>query len=230
MCLDLILTHGIFGFRPPVGIFAAVFICEVCHESFPTQTAVRQHLRTCVEVERELVVRVTTDAKKPLQQMRFESLSVEHLLATVKSAKGSSQVSSTEVCAPVTQELYLCSHRGCQIIFPTAVQLEFHMQEHKKDKRAFLCGNCGKCCLDRDDLADHVKSHIPIVPLTPVKCTMCGKMFANRARNLQHMRRHLTNISGVINQMRQFGMQENFLLRQTTKIARTAAQDQGRRL
>jgi len=173
--LKRFLTHGIFGFRPLDVSLAAVHICEVCHKPFPTLFAVRQHLRTCLKAGRQLEVRV-------------QRLTVEQV---------STQLSSTDVSAPVTQELYLCSHRGCQIIFPTAVQLEFHMQVHK-DKRAFLCGNCGKCCLNREELADHVKSHIPIKPLRPVECKMCGKKFANRARNLQHMSRHVTNISGVV--------------------------------
>lgn len=147
----------------------------MCHKSFPSEAEIQLHLRTCVDSRWELRVQI-------------KRLSEEQVLA---SAQGSSQVGNTEQFVPQsvsplpdidleTQESFLCSQRGCQFIFPTAIQLEFHMQVHK-EKKAFLCGNCGKCCSSRDELAEHVKSHLPTKRLAPsaIKCTIlgCGRRF-----------------------------------------------------
>jgi predicted RNA-binding Zn-ribbon protein involved in translation (DUF1610 family) len=45
-------------------VLATIHVCEVCHDLFPSQSAVRQHLRTCLKTGRQLEVEELAAAPK----------------------------------------------------------------------------------------------------------------------------------------------------------------------
>jgi Zinc finger, C2H2 type len=49
-------------------VLATIHVCEVCHDLFPSQSAVRQHLRTCVKTGRQLEVVAAAPKIEPPDQ------------------------------------------------------------------------------------------------------------------------------------------------------------------
>jgi len=163
-------------------VLATIHVCEVCHDLFPTQSAVRQHLHVC----------------HPKLEFRVESLTVEKLLATVKSAKGSTQVGSTEhIRISGLEGSFCCRHQGCQFICPTAHELKLHSQLHR-ETRIYVCDHCGRCCGGKGPLTNHmVRSHFPVKKPVIFECKFCGKKFRSQIANSEHMLTHVASGSGV---------------------------------
>jgi hypothetical protein len=147
-------TDGVSGFRPADATLAAVFICEICHKSFPTEADVRQHLRSCVDFKRQL-------------RVRMQRLTEEQLLALKSPRKQinfSGNVSAT-ICAanekqenqPVAVSYFTCDVPGCNFS-STFEQLQLHkiLLHNPID---LTCHLCGKVCTLYKSFRAHTKRH-----------------------------------------------------------------------
>jgi phage/plasmid-associated DNA primase len=98
-----------------------------------------------------------------------ESLTEEQLLATAKPAKGSSQ-------------------QGCKFKFPTAVQLDHHMEMHK-EKIVYYGRNFGS---KKEALIKDVsKSRLPTKRPKIYACKFCGENFSCMIKHSKHIQTHI---------------------------------------
>ena len=190
---------------------AAVFICEVCHELFPSDNAVQQHFesQSCVAS-----VQQSLESTDPLALLTLPALECQYCgLQVVKMAL------HIELHSPFPGVLK-CLYSGCKhMSFPSSEKLKEHLLEHGNklqnccpecgklfdteervlrhwQRHAFACNHpgCKHSCTIRSNLKNH--KYFVCRGFTR-KCHYCFKEF-RRLKNLKlHEARHKTQQPGV---------------------------------
>lgn len=206
----LILTYGVPVFRPLDVVLAAVYICEVCHKPFPSEADVRQHLRSCIDPQRQL-------------RVQLERLTDEQVLSH-KSPRLAESIQVRK--SPLKSTLYRCS--VCKVYFKHLDSLNLHMKIHIKPEPLFQCDSYAEnftprteqvtlinrtkrprpklkfsCdipnCAFSSNLLKHLQLHkLRVHSKDTLACHLCGKLFKNYPNIRSHLWRHETATAGVI--------------------------------
>jgi len=80
------------------------------------------------------------------------------------------------------ENFYPCTQ--CEKRFSTRSARSRHMNIHTEK---YMCTECGRCCLNTNDLAMHARSHSRE---KPIECSVCGKRFTRPSCLLVHSRIH----------------------------------------
>jgi hypothetical protein len=191
---------------------AAVFICEVCHELFPSDAAVRQHLPTCVASAQQLLECPDPLAQStpPAQECQYCGLLVinitDHLTSHFTAETGFIQ----------------CLYAGCRNISFTSTELKDHLKLSHRVKD--YCLVCGRFFSNLPALYNHRRLHSELLQFTcdlpgcgyigneasdqqlhknlahltaAYRCNYCSRNFMNLKSRSLHINNHKTGKTGV---------------------------------
>lgn len=136
-------------------------ICNVCDKAFYDQSSLNKHVKTV--------------------HMDYKPYSCEH--CEMRFSERKTMTEHTRVHTgerPFTCEI-------CGKTFKRVSELNFHLRKHRGDVK-INCSECGKGFLRQGQLRTHI--YMRHNKDNPFRCDMCGKRFAAKTLQLEHMSTH----------------------------------------